>query len=128
VPLFKCVSYAPATGTGPSQLVWNRCCVLLTSDPKFLGVLGCLQSVESSGDLGSIGDHTQGGPELLPTRRAYFFKVVNKELGLKIMINIRLFLRFLYMQYMKILNVFFFVIHTVYIIHFGFLECLDMRR
>ena len=33
--------------TGLSQLVWNRCCVPLTSDPKILGVLGCLQRGES---------------------------------------------------------------------------------
>ena len=28
-------------------VLWNRCCVPLTSDLKILGVLGCLQSGES---------------------------------------------------------------------------------
>ena len=37
-------------GPSPSGLFWNRCCVPLTSDPKTLGVLGCLQHGESSGD------------------------------------------------------------------------------
>jgi hypothetical protein len=43
---------APAV-TGPSQLVWNRCCVPLTSDPKILYMLGHLQHGESSGDRGN---------------------------------------------------------------------------
>ena len=38
-------------GPSPSGLFWNRCCVLLTSDPKILGVLGHLWHGESSGDL-----------------------------------------------------------------------------
>ena len=38
--------------TGPSQLVWNRCCVPLTSDPKILGMLG-VHGVESP--LGIVG-------------------------------------------------------------------------
>ena len=42
---------APAV-TGMSQLVWNRCCVPLTSDPKILGMLGCLGNGESFGTLG----------------------------------------------------------------------------
>ena len=38
--------------TDPSRLVWNRCCVPLTSDPKILGMLGCLGNGESFGTLG----------------------------------------------------------------------------
>jgi hypothetical protein len=33
---------------------WNRCCILLTSYLKILGVLGHLQCWESSGDLGTL--------------------------------------------------------------------------
>jgi hypothetical protein len=36
--------------TGHSRLFWNRCCVPLTSDPKVLGVRGCLRCGESSRD------------------------------------------------------------------------------
>ena len=32
----------------------NRFCIPLTSDLKILGVLGCLQHGESSGDLGTL--------------------------------------------------------------------------
>ena len=35
--------------TGQSHLFWNRCYIPLTSDPKILGVQGCLQHGESSG-------------------------------------------------------------------------------
>ena len=34
----------------PSRLFWNRCCIPLTSDPRFLGELGCLLHEESSGE------------------------------------------------------------------------------
>ena len=54
--------------TDLSPLVWNRCCVPLTSDPKILGMLGHLQRGESSGDLGKFSRVlTQCGPVLVPT-------------------------------------------------------------
>ena len=53
--LFGPVSCVPVpAGTGPSWLFCSRCCIPLTSDPKILGVLGCLQCGESSGDLGNF--------------------------------------------------------------------------
>ena len=44
-------SFAPAV-TGLSRLFWDRCCIPLTSDPKILGMLGCLGNGESFGTLG----------------------------------------------------------------------------
>jgi hypothetical protein len=56
--------------TGLSQLIWNRCCVPLTSDPKILGMLVHLRCGESSGDLGTVClIRTQGGLELVQTER-----------------------------------------------------------
>jgi hypothetical protein len=56
--------------TGLSRLVRNRCCVLLTSYPKFLDMLGHLRCGESSGDCGIIcWVYAQGGLELELTRR-----------------------------------------------------------
>ena len=47
-------SFVPVpAGTRPSRILWNRCCVPLTSDLKILGVVGRLQHGESSGDLGT---------------------------------------------------------------------------
>ena len=52
-------------GTGPCWLFWNRCCVPLTSDPKILGVLGCLWHGVSSGECGTVCQvHSQGGQGL----------------------------------------------------------------
>ena len=34
------------------MIVWNRCCVPLTSDPKILSLLGLLGERESSGIVG----------------------------------------------------------------------------
>ena len=46
-------SCVPApVGSRHSQLCWNRCCIPLTSDPKILGMLGCLGNGESFGTLG----------------------------------------------------------------------------
>jgi hypothetical protein len=60
--------------TGPSRLFWNRCCIPLTSDPKILGMLGCLRHRESSGDCGIICRvHTQGGPELVQIGKVSLF-------------------------------------------------------
>jgi hypothetical protein len=53
-----------SAGTGFSGLLWNRCCVPLTSDPKILGVLGHLLHGVSSGDRGTIC--IQVGLELTP--------------------------------------------------------------
>jgi hypothetical protein len=50
-PLIRGVSCIPAAVTGLSRLVWNRCCVLLTSDPKILGMMPVVWR-ESSGDCG----------------------------------------------------------------------------
>ena len=68
------VSCVPVpAGTDPFQLVWNRCCVLLTSDPKILGVLGCLRGGESSGDHGTVHRvQAQVGLALAPTGRHIF--------------------------------------------------------
>ena len=65
------------TVTGPSPLVWNKCCILLTSDPKILGMLEHLLSGESfrycGSPLGTLWDcrqvHGQSGQELEQTRR-----------------------------------------------------------
>uniref|UniRef100_A0A8C6HAR6 Uncharacterized protein n=1 Tax=Mus spicilegus TaxID=10103 RepID=A0A8C6HAR6_MUSSI len=57
-------SLAPA-GLSHYKLYWNRCCVLLTGDPKILGVLEHLGSGESSGDRGTVcGVCTQGLDQL----------------------------------------------------------------
>ena len=67
-PIRKNLSLSAPAHTGPSWLFWNRCCVPLTSDPKILGVLGCLWHGESSGDPGTILHvHVQGGAGLAPT-------------------------------------------------------------
>jgi hypothetical protein len=38
----------------PPGFFWNRCCVPLTSDPKILGELECLQHRKSSGNNGTL--------------------------------------------------------------------------
>ena len=43
-----------SAGPRHSWWCWNRCCVLLTSDPKILGVLGRLRVGESFGDHGNV--------------------------------------------------------------------------
>jgi hypothetical protein len=65
-PLVGWNSFVPVPdGTRPSGILWNRCCVPLTSDPKILGVLGCLWCGESSGKLGTLCRvHTQDGTAL----------------------------------------------------------------
>jgi hypothetical protein len=54
-PLVWRVFWVPApAGSGRLWLFWNRCWIPLTSDPKILGLLGHLQSGESSGDQGTV--------------------------------------------------------------------------
>ena len=54
-PLVGRGSFAPVhVGTRPSGILWNRCCVPLTSDPKILGVLEHLQHGESFGNCGTV--------------------------------------------------------------------------
>ena len=65
------------TVTRPSQMVWNRCCVPLTSDPKILGMLGHLRHGESSGNLGTIPQvSAQGGPEMAP--QVFYLSIPNE--------------------------------------------------
>ena len=79
-PLVRQGSYVLASaGTGLSWLVWNRCCVPLTSDPKILGLLGCLQCGESSGDGGTVCQvPAQDGLEQAPTVRG----IINFKTGI----------------------------------------------
>jgi hypothetical protein len=54
MPLVRLVFRFPTAVSGPTQLDWNRCCVLLTSDSKIewrvlWGLWGCLPSL-------SLGD------------------------------------------------------------------------
>ena len=74
-------------GPRHSWWCWNRCCVLLTSDPKILGMLGHLGCGESSGDPGTVRKvHAQDSPGLAPTGRlkvvfkTYQYKVTNLTL------------------------------------------------
>ena len=88
-PLVVWVSFVPVTaGTSPLWMLWNRCRIPLTSEPKILGVLGNLWQGDSSDELGTLGwDCPQGDKGLALTRRSIYHFFKSRFMLYKITVN-----------------------------------------